>query len=134
MRKGLVLIAILVVAIGTFFVSSKPASELNQPNASDTSFSKIQSAIDTGGQLIDVRTSEEYADSHIQGSVNLSLQDIEAGSLPAGSKDQDLYVYCRSGNRSSQATTILKNAGYTNVNDLGAMSNVSKLTGAVIVQ
>lgn len=77
-----------------------------------------------GALLLDVRTPEEFAAGHIDGATNIPVQQLEARlwSLPA-SKDQNVVVYCRSGARSSKAAGILKNAGYTRVVDLGAMSN-----------
>jgi rhodanese-related sulfurtransferase len=41
-------------------------------------------------------------------------------------------VYCRSGNRSSQAATMLKAAGFTNVTDLGGLSAVEKIDGKLV--
>lgn len=90
----------------------------------------IQSDISVGAQLIDVRTTDEYNTSHIDGAINLSLQDMQSGTMPNISKDKTIYVYCHSGNRSGQATTILKNAGYK-VTDLGAMTHVESLGGII---
>lgn len=84
------------------------------------------------GQLIDVRTAAEFADGHIDGSINLSLQEIEQGALPSSEKNQPLYVYCRSGNRSAEAATLLRAAGFSQVNDLGAIANVEALGGIVV--
>lgn len=80
----------------------------------------------TGTTVIDVRTPAEYADGHAEQAVLLPLSSIQAGSLPNVAKDQPIAVYCRSGNRSSQAAQILKDAGYTNITDIGAYGNLSK--------
>jgi len=64
-----------------------------------------------GGQLVDVRTTKEYSVSHIEKAVNLPLQDIQSRKFPAASKDKPIYLYCRTGNRSSQAIKLLKSAG-----------------------
>ncbi len=61
--------------------------------------------------LVDVRTASEYKSGHIEGAINIPYDNI--------------IVYCKSGVRSSQAFDSLKNAGYNNVYDLGAMSNCS---------
>lgn len=137
MKKGIVAASIMVALVGGFFLVSKPAQDDTASNqkASTTavrSFSQVQSAVDSGGQLLDVRTAEEYAAGHIDGSKNLSLQSIEAGNLPAGSKDEEIYVYCRSGNRSAQAKNILESAGYTHITDLGAMTDVQDMGGNVV--
>ncbi|MBL8915922.1 MAG: rhodanese-like domain-containing protein [Archangium sp.] len=77
-----------------------------------------------GALLLDVRTPQEFAEGHVDGAVNVPVQELEAklASLPA-KKDQDVVIYCRSGVRSARASGILKTAGFTRVHDLGAMSN-----------
>ena len=57
---------------------------------------------------------------------------MQAGKLPDVAKDTKIYVYCHSGNRSGQATTILKNAGYTNVIDLHGLADVQTIGGKII--
>lgn len=81
--------------------------------------------INEGAILIDVRTEQEYNEGHIGGAVLLTLDTINektAEEVIEG-KNNTVILYCRSGNRSSQAMTLLNNLGYTNVYDLGAMSN-----------
>ena len=81
--------------------------------------------INEGAILLDVRSEEEYNDSHIDGSLLLPVNDIseEKASEIIGDKDTTVIVYCRSGNRSSQALEYLNELGYENIYDLGAMSN-----------
>jgi rhodanese-related sulfurtransferase len=74
-------------------------------------------------KVFDVRTPEEYAASHAKDAVLLPLADIQAGAYPSVPKDTDIAVYCRSGNRSSQAAAILRKAGFTNVTDLGGIDD-----------
>lgn len=108
----------------------------SKPNDSgeELTFSTIQASLDNGGHLYDVRTAEEYANGHIQGAELHSLQDLQAGDYPDVAKDTDVYVYCRSGNRSGQATTILEDAGYTNVVDLGAITAVEAMGGTTTTE
>lgn len=92
----------------------------------------ITAAIQQGAQLIDVRTPAEYKQSHISGAINLPLTELEKGKTPASAqKDTPIYLYCRSGNRSGRAATILKDAGYTRVYNLGSLEDVKKLGGTV---
>lgn len=73
--------------------------------------------------LLDVRTKEEYDGGHIPTAINLPLSDI--GSLPISSlpdKNQLILVYCRSGNRSRQASEKLVKLGYTNVVEIGGIN------------
>mgnify|MGYP003610801277 CR=1 FL=1 len=125
-------IIITIVAVlglgGLFFLTQNKDTTTTAPALT---FQTVQADVASGGQLIDVRTPEEFASGHIDGAINLSLQEIEAGKLPTAAKDRAVYVYCRSGNRSAQAVTILKQAGYANVIDLGAMSAVQAIGGTV---
>lgn len=75
-----------------------------------------------GAFLLDVRTPEEFAEGHLPGAELIPVQSLAArlGEVP---KDRPVVVYCRSGKRSAQAAAILRDAGRTDVIDLGAMSN-----------
>ena len=71
--------------------------------------------------IIDVRTKEEYEEQHIVESINIPYDEI--GKEINIDKEQILFVYCQSGNRSKIAFNKLTNLGYT-VYDLGAISNI----------
>ncbi len=71
--------------------------------------------------LIDVRTPEEFATGHIAGAVNIPVDDL-AGRLAEVPMNQQIVVYCRSGNRSAQAAQILAEAGYSGISDLGGLN------------
>lgn len=103
-----------------------------QISTEQKAFAQVQTAVANGGQLIDVRTPEEFTAGRIKEAINLPLTDIQAGKYPEIDKTKPLYLYCRSGNRSAQATTILRNAGYTNITDLGAMTEVADMGGEII--
>lgn len=72
--------------------------------------------------LVDVRTKEEYAEGHIEGAILLPLDQLETlaeEQLP--DKDATILVYCRSGNRSAQASALLVELGYTQIYDFGGI-------------
>lgn len=77
--------------------------------------------------VIDVRTLEEYQSGHIKDSINIPIDKITIEKLEQviPSKDNNIIVYCRSGNRSRQTAQILIDLGYTNVYDLGGINNWS---------
>ena len=80
-----------------------------------------------GAVLIDVRSASEYAEGHLDNSINLTVDTIGVNiEKLVSDKNTKIIVYCRSGNRSATAANTLINLGYTNVYDLGAMSNCSK--------
>ncbi len=68
--------------------------------------------------LIDVRTAGEFSGGHIEGALNIPVQELaqRIAEVPEG---VPIVVYCRSGNRSGQATRILQQAGYGEIYDLG---------------
>ena len=70
----------------------------------------------------DVRPQEEYEESHIPGAIlipNESIGTEKQEQLP--DMDQEILVYCRSGNRSAQAAKKLVEAGYTQIYDFGGI-------------
>jgi phage shock protein E len=72
--------------------------------------------------LIDVRTPAEYAEGHYQGAVNHELDLVMAGHYPDAPRSAHIQVYCRSGNRSGIAKQILDQAGFTQVENIGAFN------------
>ncbi len=72
--------------------------------------------------LLDVRTPQEYREGHIPESINIPLQTIDKVSSITENKDTALFVYCYSGARSRQATAMLQNMGYTNVQNIGGIA------------
>ena len=78
-----------------------------------------------GAILLDVRTTQEYVGGHIPGSKNIPLQVIDKVTSVTENKDTVLYVYCQSGARSRQATSMLQGMGYTNVNNIGGIAAYS---------
>ena len=74
--------------------------------------------------LLDVRTREEYADKHIPGAVCVPNETIGSEDIPElPDKEQLILVYCRSGNRSKQASAKLVELGYTNVVEFGGIND-----------
>ena len=64
--------------------------------------------------ILDVRTVSEYDDGHIEGALNIPVQEIE-GRLDELSKNNEILVYCRTGNRSSTAVEIMQANGFTKI-------------------
>ncbi len=89
----------------------------------DVSSSEARRVIASGGVLVDVRSPGEYAAGHIDGAVNLPVDQVTARPDRVGPKQRPVIVYCASGMRSAAAARALKAAGYQDVRNLGAMSN-----------
>lgn len=64
--------------------------------------------------ILDVRTASEYEDGHIEGALNIPVQEL-SGRIDELSNENELLVYCRTGNRSTQAVDILQDAGFKKI-------------------
>lgn len=76
--------------------------------------------------FIDVRSESEYAEKHHPKAINIPLGTIPNSPLLPKDKNATIYVYCRSGMRSSSAQSQLKGIGYTNVTNLGGLDAALK--------
>ena len=74
--------------------------------------------------ILDVRTPEEFGEKHIPGAINVANETIGSEEIPElPDKDQLILVYCRSGNRSKQASEKLVALGYTNIIEFGGIND-----------
>jgi len=79
---------------------------------------------ESGYIILDVRTPEEFAGKHIPGAVNIPNETIGTTEIPElPDRDQLILVYCRSGNRSKQASEKLVALGYTNIVEFGGIND-----------
>ncbi len=136
-KKIIIGVLVLVAIFGIYGFINLPDSSSTQTATAEQqeklSFEKVSSEVSSGAAtLYDVRTLEEFNEGNFENSVNLSLQSIQSGKLPEVDKSSKIFVYCKSGNRSAQATTILKQAGYTNIVDLGGLSDVESIGGKLL--
>ena len=69
--------------------------------------------------VLDVRTPEEFAESHLAGAININVEgsgfEDAVGDLD---EDAPVFVYCRSGRRSANAITIMQDLGFAELYDL----------------
>lgn len=78
--------------------------------------------------IVDVRSEGEYASGAIEGALNHPLQGLPGTLLDMGVElDEEVIVYCRSGRRSAQAKTLLKQAGFKLVFDGGPMTQLEQI-------
>lgn len=78
--------------------------------------------------VIDVRTPNEFAAGHIDGAINIPLEQIQNGSanLESLKKDSPIVLYCRSGRRSGVAKELLEQQGYSKLTNGGGVSDLAK--------
>ena len=103
--------AAALLASFTLLVACAPASSQAYTTVS---VQDLRTAQQAGEFVLDVRTPAEYAESHVPGATLLPLQDLPArrNEVP---KDRKVYVICRSGSRSAQASRVLTDGGHHNV-------------------
>ena len=69
--------------------------------------------------ILDVRTSEEFAEGHLEGATMIDFyRDDFAEQLAELDPDRPYLIYCRSGNRSGQTRAIMDELGFTDVADV----------------
>lgn len=111
MKKILLLLLITVSAIANAQQNQKV--ELVAPVA----FEKKMAA--QKGQVIDVRTPKEFQSGHIAGAMNLHVYDKDFEQrVDKLDKNKPVYVYCKAGGRSAEATETLKSKGFKTIVEL----------------
>lgn len=107
------LLVVAVVLVAAYFMFLK---------GGDVNGAEARQLVQAGARLVDVRTPGEFAASHIEGAINIPVQELEARMNELQPKDRAVVVYCRSGHRSGNAARMLKSAGFQAVHDLGPIS------------
>lgn len=102
--------AVLVVGIvGAIFLFGQGTS-----SSARISISQALDEYRSGAFILDVRTSEEWGQSHIPGSLSIPLDQL-SGRLSEVPRDRDVVVVCRTGSKSLEGLKILQGAGFTRV-------------------
>ena len=85
--------------------------------------------------IVDVRSLEEVKTGIIQDAIHIEWTQIdeEINNIDI-TKDQPIYLYCRSGNRSGKAAEVLEKIGYTNIINAGGIKEAAKKLKKKIVQ
>ncbi|MET3683802.1 rhodanese-related sulfurtransferase/TusA-related sulfurtransferase [Alkalibacillus flavidus] len=79
---------------------------------------QLKEQLDSGNvTVVDVRESAEYAFGHIPGAKSIPLGDLE-NRLDELDQNDNIYVVCRTGNRSDMAAKTLSEKGYNNVTNV----------------
>ena len=117
MKKICLALFILILSSSCIFSKGEGYKRISMDEA------KTLMEKEEGYILLDVRTKGEYEIGYIPGAINIPLSDIDEkiiSSLP--DKSQMILVYCRSGNRSREASDKLSKLGYTNILEIGGIN------------
>lgn len=89
------------------------------PRIEEISTAELQTRLEKGEKLviIDVREPDEYAAGHVPGAVLKPLGQIQTWARELD-KDEEILLFCRSGNRSSQAYRYLHSQGFTKLKNV----------------
>jgi rhodanese-related sulfurtransferase len=109
---------LLIVIISQFLLLNASCQVADTNAISNEQFRQISKEKDVA--ILDVRTTEEFKDGHIEIAIHTDVLQAEAfrkyiSTLP---KNKTYLVYCRSGKRSANALNIMKETGFTNVKHL----------------
>lgn len=127
-----IMTTILLAAIISGCLSSTTPPE--KAKYIDISVQQGKEMIDRGEVFIlDVRTREEYNESHINGSTLIPVQELDTRfkELP---RDKKILVYCRTGSRSATASEILVKNGFTQIYNMQGGVTAWKNAGYEVVK
>jgi phage shock protein E len=119
LRHSTLLTVFLTIVVGLFMF------EIFENFFRQGSGEDLEALIKDGAYLVDVRSSQEFAENSVKGSVNIPLDQVQRQMAKFQDK-KHIIVFCRSGNRSSQAKAILEQNGYTNVVNGGTWQHVGQ--------
>lgn len=86
----------------------------------------LQQWMKEGAKIIDVRSKSEFQSGHVNGSINIPLDQL-ANSISKLDKQKPIITCCASGMRSASAKSILKRAGFEKVHNGGSWMSLRKL-------
>lgn len=119
-----IIVAAVIVATVIFAAGKLTGGSEEMADFQSITMEEAKKIFETEGDyiILDVRRADEFADGHIPGAINIANEDIK-DTEPAELKDkkQTIYVYCRSGNRSRQASAKLAAMGYANIIEFGGI-------------
>jgi rhodanese-related sulfurtransferase len=133
--RGLLFLAavlILVLILSSCAQNDSPADQTSYPETTAGSVRDLISPedarqlleSDSGALLLDVRTEAEHIELRIPGSMLIPVGELESRLNEISDwKEKTIIVYCRSGNRSSQAADILQENGFMTIYDLGGIGD-----------
>ena len=95
------------------------------------SFADVKADVEKGDKFYDVRSEDEFNAGNFGITESYPIAELEAGILPDLPKDTKIYVHCLKGIRSAKAVEILREAGFSQVYDLGGLEQVEAIGGKI---
>ncbi len=109
----IVVFAVVVLAAAAYYFMQTGSGDSDYGNVD---VGEARELIGEKGELVvlDVRTVSEYESGHLEGAINIPVEAL-SGRLSELNPNDELLVYCRTGNRSTTAVGILKENGYDQI-------------------
>lgn len=115
MKKLISIVVIAVTLVAVNACNQTKASGIEQITVDQMSDALKNDSI----QLLDVRTTDEYIESHLENAHNICVTDDDFKEKAANlNRDEPVYVYCKKGGRSAKAAKILQEMGFTKIYDM----------------
>ena len=105
--------AVLILAAGAYYFMQMGSGNSDYGNV-DVAEARDLMGEKAGLVILDVRTVSEFDSGHLEGAINIPIDEL-SGRLSELNKDDELLVYCRTGNRSTTAVGILRENGYDQI-------------------
>ena len=116
MKTTLKLSILVLVTVLGISCNTKSQSQLDAITVVTPTEFKAKSVNQT---IIDIRTPQEFSQGHIDGAININYYDSNfMDQIAKYDKNQPLFIYCRSGNRTSPASKKIADFGFTQIYDL----------------
>ena len=116
---------ILFLGLFLFITGCSVSNVKKSPNIEKISVKEVKNIVDNSNfyldvLIVDVRSVEEFESGHIQGAINVPLNDISENEMFLNKK---IILYCQSGRRSEKAALLLEKLGYKNILDMGGIQD-----------
>ena len=123
MKVSVIIVFLVLLIIGSFLFFY-PANNNQESTPAISTLEGVDLYGNSNNIFLDVRTLDEHKTISIPNSLIIPVQELESRVNELKKyKDQNIVVYCRSGNRSRTGTEILINNGYNAVNLIGGIIN-----------
>lgn len=122
-RKMIILVIIIAVLI-SIFIYQNINRQIDEDGrtlvtVSAVKFKELVDSRSINDTILDVRTADEYAQTHIEGARLFDFYDYSfTDTLSALDKDSTYYIYCKSGARATRAMKIMENLGFKSIYNL----------------
>jgi len=117
-----------LILLITLLLATACASTAQEGALPDGDVVRAKQLVFDGAVLLDVRSPDEYESRHLPNATNLPVDDLQSRlpdvrKLTGADQSKPIVVYCRSGRRAARAKTILMDAGYVNVLNVGGIGD-----------